>query len=220
MKKILGILIFIIGAYLLMTVLLPLPREVNEASPQEGEVFEEERETFTLRENNREICVGEYCDGHMSGETNLTTLYLPLLSSGGDVGCGSRIILAPHVVTPKTTAVLDASYRTLFELKPEPEIIEDDIRNVVGWQSELHYHRVVLAGGVAKLYLTGRANNLAHCALPDFQAQIETTAFQFATVGTLEVYLNNRPWDWCPYRDASPEDNGCDHQPQLWIAYK
>lgn len=219
MKKILGLIIILALGYVLLNAVLSSPEVSLEPDFTEEEVSVEET-PVDPREPTREICVGEYCDGHMSGEDDYTTVYVALLTSGGDVGCGSKVFLAPHVVTPKTLAVLDASFDVLFDLKALPEILADDIRNVVGNETNLHYNKVVLEDGVAKLYLTGSTTTVMHCAIPDFQAQIESTAFQFDTVQTLEVYKNGELWDWCDYSDADPQESGCDTTPKLWVVSK
>lgn len=168
------------------------------------------------------ICVGEYCDGSMSGDDykeKYTVLQIPLTTDGGNLGCGAKLFFAPHAV-PKTTAVLDATYRLLFDLKPTPEISADGFRNVVGAYTQLWYDRVTLVDGVAKLYLTGTMRGPGHCAEPELRAQIDQSALQFPTVQKLEVYLNGKVFDWCTMGDADPSESGCDKTPKYWINSK
>jgi hypothetical protein len=177
-----------------------------------------EEPTEEQRVPQREICVGEYCDGSMSGEQNFTVVNIPLITDGGDVGCGADLFFAPHVVAPSTPAVLDATYRTLFSLKESSEVPSDNIRNVIAREQLLFYDSVRLEDTVATLYLEGSLSSIAHCAVPEFRAQIEQAALQFGTVDTLEVYLNNERFNWCEYSDADPSESGCDMDPKYWIA--
>ena len=214
MKSIITILILVVGVVFIIQALPEdnLVSVVDRQIQPEGEIKE--------RTTDREICVGEYCDGHMSGEDNFTVVQVPLITSGGDVGCGDKIIFAPHTVEPKTTAVLDATYRTLFELKEFPEIKEDNVRNVVGSEMKLIYEGVSLKDRVARLQLSGMTETIAHCSVPAFRAQIEQAALQFNTVNTLEVYINGDQWDWCDYSDAEPEESGCDTTSRHWVVEK
>lgn len=191
------------------------PKEIDELVLElEGEVTVPEGE----RNPDREICVGEYCDGSMSGEDNFTVVQIPLITSGGDIGCGNKVFLSPYTVEPKTKAVMDATYEVLFDLKPRSEIEADDIHNIVGTETKLWYDSVTLEDGVATLSLAGKPQNVSHCAAPAFRAQIEEAALQFDTVDTLQVYLNGDLWDWCDYEEADPQESGCDTTPKYWIA--
>ncbi len=167
------------------------------------------------------VCVGEYCDGSMDSDDykeKYTVLQIPLITDGGNLGCGAKLFYAPHAVS-KTTAVLDATYRLLFDLKPTPEIPADGFRNVVGAYTQLFYDRVILQNGVAQLYLTGTMYGPGHCAEPELRAQIDQAALQFPTVQKLEVYLNGKIFDWCTM-DMSDGEGPCPEKPQLWITQK
>ncbi len=166
----------------------------------------------------RSICIGEGCDGSMSGIDDHTTVRIPLITQGGTIGCGSKIIFAPHTVA-KTTATIDATYRTLFELQENSDIPEDNIRNVVAGYTQLFYDSVTLQNGVAKLYLTGTMYGPGHCAEPDMKAQIEQSALQFDTVNKLEVHINDEIFNWCSL-DMSDGEGPCPEQPKLWIVEK
>lgn len=222
-KGIITLIILVVGIFFIFQALPQdnLVSVIEQEQEVENDVIEtEEPVEITERTPDREICVGEYCDGSMSGEDDFTVVQVPLITSGGDVGCGDDIFFAPHVVEPKTKAVLDATYRTLFDLKAQSEIEADDIRNIVGSETELMYDDVTLNSGVATLQLSGRTRNVVHCAVPAFRAQIEQAAFQFDTVETLEVYINDERWDWCDYSDADPEEDGCDTTPKYWVTQK
>jgi hypothetical protein len=170
------------------------------------------------RTPKRFACVGEYCDGSMSGELNFTTIKIPLVDDGGNVGCGARIFFAPHTV-PKTTAVLDATYKLLFDIKPVPEIPEDNFRNTLGAYTKLFYDSVTLNNGTAKLYLTGSMYGPGHCAEPEVRAQIDQAALQYDSVKKLEVYLNGQLFNWCSM-DVSDGEGPCPEKPQYWTANK
>lgn len=234
MKKIFFILTILFGIFLIILILpkeqitsvenQPIPVEPDGgigdgAEPLDEFQGEAESEDITgFRKPLREICVGEYCDGSMSGEDDFTVVNIPLIGSDGDIGCGSSVFLAPHVVEPKTSAVLDATYQALFQLKAESEIEADNINNIVAQEDRLFYQGVSLQDGTAELRLEGLIYKIAHCAVPEFRAQIEQSALQFDSVDTLEVYLNGERWDWCEYSDADPQESGCDTEAKYWIA--
>ena len=191
------------------------------AKPSQPAKPENNTSTVKTRVPSKYVCVGEYCDGSMSGDDykeKYTVVQIPLTTDGGTIGCGAKLFFAPHAV-PKTTAVLDATYRLLFDLKPNPEIPADGFRNVVGAYTQLFYDRVTLQNGVAQLYLTGTMYGPGHCAEPELRAQIDQAALQFPTVQKLEVYLNGKIFDWCTM-DVSDGEGPCPEQPQLWITEK
>lgn len=171
-------------------------------------------------------CVGEYCDGSMSSDDyrdRLTTIQVPLIRDVSEgsiktIGCGAEFFYAPHAV-PKTTAVLDATYTLLFDIKTLPEIESDGFRNTVGAYTKLFYDRVTLQNGIAKVYLTGDMYGPGHCAEPELRAQITQAALQYPTVNRVEVYLNNTLFDWCAM-DMSDGEGPCPENPQWWIAEK
>ncbi len=167
-------------------------------------------------------CVGEYCDGSMSGDDYLekyTVLKIPLIKEGGNIGCGVGMFFAPHT-TNKTDAILDATYKLLFDIKQWPEIKEDGFRNTVAAFSKTYYSHVILdKNGTARVYLIGQINSPDTCADPEFRAQIEQAALQFNTVKKIEVYLNNQIFDWCDL-DMSDGEGSCKDGPQYWITSK
>lgn len=171
-------------------------------------------------------CVGEYCDGHMSGDDykdQLTTIQVPLIREASEgssniIGCGAEIFFAPHAV-PKTTAVLDATYQLLFNIKSAPEIPSDEFRNTVGTYTKLFYDRVTLDNGIAKVYLTGEMYGPGHCAEPELRAQMIQAALQYPTVNRVEILLNNKVYDWCAM-DQSDGEGPCPEIPQLWVGEK
>lgn len=163
----------------------------------------------------RYACVGEYCDGSMSGEEEkYTVIQLPFIKEGGEIGCGVGIFYGKDTV-PKTSAVLDATYQRLFDIKQWPEIETDGFRNTVAAFAYLYYDRVTLENGLAKVYLSGQVTSPGTCAEPELKAQIEAVAFQFRSVQKLEVYLNNQLFDWCLF-DVSGGAGSCPEQPKYW----
>lgn len=176
--------------------------------------------TVLDRKPSRLSCVGEFCDGSGSGNQGaLTVLKIPLVSTGGNIGCGSKIFFAPHAV-PKTTAVLDATYKMLFDIKSEPEIKSDNIRNPIGSYTKLFYQSVSIKDGVAKVMLTGGMTGPGECSFPEVREQINQSAFQFETVKKIEVYLNGGIFDWCSVSDADVSESKCDKTPRYWIDEK
>lgn len=214
-------LIFIIPLIIIFAIagfIISRPRISFTPSPNEAVV--ENKET-PERATNQFACVGEYCDGHMSGDDykdRLTTINVPLVRDGGNIGCGAEIFFAPHAV-PKTTAVLDATYKLLFDIKSLPEIQTDGFRNTVGAYTKLFYDHVTLQNGVAKVYLIGDMYGPGHCAEPELRAQMTEAALQYPTVNRVEVYLNNKLYDWCAM-DQSDGEGPCPENPKWWVAEK
>ncbi len=52
-----------------------------------------------------------------------------------------------------------------------------------------------------------------------FRQQINSAAFQFNTVDTIKVYLNNKLFNWCNV-DMSDGEGGCSTEPMYWIDSK
>ena len=170
---------------------------------------------------SRYVCVGEFCDGSGDPESvsSRTVVQIPLIKDGGNVGCGVGVFYAPHTVA-KTTGVLDATYRLLFDLKPNPEISADAFRNTLGGYTKLHYDSVSITNGTAKVMLSGTMYGPGHCAEPEMRAQVNQAAFYFDTVKKVEVYLNGKLFDWCTTSDADPSEDRCDTTPRYWIDTK
>ena len=179
-----------------------------------------EARTELERKPSRYACVGEFCDGSGSGNQDLpTVLKIPLVTSGGNIGCGSKILFAPHTV-PKTTAVLDATYKMLFDIKTEPEIKNDGIRNPIGSYTKLFYKSVSIENGTAKVMLTGSMYGPGECSFPEIREQINQSAFQFNTVSKIEVYLNGKIFDWCSVSAADASESKCGKIPKYWMDNK
>ncbi len=234
LKKILGIIVIMVGIYLLVsyqlkpTLVSVLPK--TEDSPIVEQVTSVDKiekiqddkivKSFESRNPTESICVGEYCDGSMDDDTNFTIVKVPLVGSNGDIGCGSSIIMSPHTVHPATSAVLDATYRKLFSLKQVSDVPSDDIQNIIGLEDELLYQHVSLDDGVATLHLQGHTHVISGCMIPAFRAQIERAALQYVTVNKLQVMINDELWDWCDYSLADPSEDGCDTTQKYWVIEK
>ncbi|MBP6904649.1 MAG: hypothetical protein KBB91_01145 [Candidatus Pacebacteria bacterium] len=218
-KKLLVIIIALVVVFLYVKMTPNTPAVVTSGAP----AVQDDLHPVELGERmpSKYACVGEYCDGSMMDDNSAsrTVLQIPLVTDGGNVGCGAKIFFAPHWVS-KTTGVLDATYRLLFDLKSVPEIEADGFRNVVGMYTRLHYDSVSIANGTAKLMLKGIMYGPGHCAEPELRAQIDQAAFQFPTVNKLEVYLNGQLFDWCTTSDADPSEDHCDTTPKYWIDTK
>lgn len=170
---------------------------------------------------SRYACVGEYCDGSMYGDNYkdiFTILKIPFVVEGGNIGCGVRIFYGYDTAT-KTSAVLDATYKRLFDIKEWPEIKEDGFRNTVAVFDRVFFDKVILEEGIAKVYFMGDIVSPGVCADPEFRAQIEAAAFQFNNIKKLEVYLNSEIFDWCTL-DVSGGEGRCAEGPQYWITSK
>lgn len=163
-------------------------------------------QTQGISELNKEISEG------------FITLRVPLISHEGEVGpfgCGSFMSYIDFEI-PKTTSVLDSVYKKLFnELSTHPEDTNPSITNIVATQTSLTYDSVEIIDGNVYVYLSGVIMG-NHCADPEFRAQVEATAFQFNTVQSLTVFVNNKIFDWCSL-DLSDGEGLCPENPQPWI---
>jgi hypothetical protein len=228
-KVIIGLIIVCILVFIVFFSGNSKTNQDNSIIPTQTEnITEEQKEIVDYSAQNdhsierlpkRFACVGEYCDGSMSAESNFTVVKVPLVTDGGNIGCGAKIFFAAHTV-PKTTAVVDATYKLLFDIKPVPEIAADGFRNVVGNYTRLWYDHVNVSNGIAKLYLTGSMYGPGHCAEPELRAQINQAVFQFDAINKIEVYLNGKLFDWCSMSDAGPSESGCDKNQKYWVDSK
>ena len=124
--------------------------------------------------------------------------------NGPKVGCGDSVVYISKTV-PDSAEPLHAAFGQLFAL-PGEQISDpaySDLYNVIyklqhkSSGKPLAFSDVLLAGGTAKIYLTGDMTGLGGiCDSPRVQAQIEQTALQFSTVKSVAVYLNGKLVDW------------------------
>jgi hypothetical protein len=223
--KIITTIIIILLAVGLVYITLDNPKQkenklVDDLSQKEIVIDKINPNSELERNPSRYFCIGEFCDGSGSGNQNsLTILKIPLITSGGNIGCGSKIFFAPHTVA-KTTAVLDSTYKMLFDIKSEPEVKTDDIRNPLGNYTKLFYESVSIENRTAKVMLAGSMYGPGECSFSDIREQINQSAFQFNTVDKIEVYLNGKIFDWCSVSDADASESKCDKIPKYWIDKK
>lgn len=157
-----------------------------------------------------------------STEPETTQISIPLASLDkpgdfGPFGCQQYINFHP-IEIPKTSAVLNGVYSQIFSL-PYDAIPGVEDKNIIASQENLNFDSVTLENGIASLYLSGTVMG-NHCADEVFRHQIEQSAFQFDTVNSLQVFVNNEIFDWCVLSDADPSESGCDANPKLWITNK
>lgn len=217
----------VLAGYLLYTKYVTSPQKIVQQQ-EEGGTNDDERDRekgdvmMPERSPQKFACVGEYCDGSLdvdNPEDIYTILQIPLIiNNEGPIGCGASIFFAPHTIE-KTPAPLNAAYTLLFDIKAEPEIPEDGFRNVVGDYTQLFYDRVTLDKGLAKVYLTGALNVPGVCSPPELRAQIIQTALKFDTVSSVEVYVNDKLYDWCE-QDQSGGEGSCPETPDYWKEVK
>lgn len=155
-------------------------------------------------------------------QSETTPISIPLASLDkpgdfGPFGCDQYINF--HTVEiPQTQAVLAGVYDQLFSL-PYEAIPGIEDKNIIASQDNLNFDSVTLENGLASLYLSGTVMG-NHCADEVFRHQIEQSAFQFDTVDSLQVFVNNEIFDWCTLSDADASESGCDTNPRLWIKNK
>ncbi len=152
-------------------------------------------------------------------ETTVINIPLaPMEQAGGfgPFGCEQYLNFYP-VEVPQTSSVLTAVYNQLFTLPYEVSGTED--KNIIASQENLNFDSVTITDGNANLYLSGFVMG-NHCGDEVFRHQIEQSAFQFDTVDSITVYVNNKIFNWCSISDADPEESGCLENPRYWIKEK
>ncbi len=153
-------------------------------------------------------------------QTTQVSIPLTSLDKPGDFGpFGCQQYINFHTVEiPQTQAVLAGVYSQLFSL-PYDAILGVEDKNIIASQDNLSFDSVTLENGIASVYLSGSVMG-NHCADEVFRHQIEQAAFQFETVDSIQVFVNNEIFDWCTLSDADPSESGCDINPKLWIKNK
>ncbi|MFA6050647.1 MAG: GerMN domain-containing protein [Candidatus Paceibacterota bacterium] len=107
--------------------------------------------------------------------------------SGKQRGCDTVVMVARQIAP--TGAPLTAALRELFAL--DQNMVGDLYHFIANTNDTLAFDRATVENGIAKIYLTGRLSGLAGvCDNPRAAIQIEETALQFATVSSVEIYLN------------------------------
>jgi len=119
--------------------------------------------------------------------------------NGPKIGCDDSMVYITKTI-PQTAQVLNEAMKQLFSL--DKEIIpatdsDQEYYNVIVKMKDLKFDHATLENGLAKIYLTGNPAGLGGvCDSPRVPAQIEGTAKQFATVTSVETYLNGAKVDW------------------------
>ncbi len=110
--------------------------------------------------------------------------------SGEEVGCGDSLIPVVREV-PSTQAVLQVSLMQLFSLNDQ-YYGESGLYNSL-YRSDLQVDSAVVENGKAIIRLSGQISLGGTCDNPRVEGQIRATAMQFATVKTVEIFLNDQP---------------------------
>lgn len=125
-------------------------------------------------------------------------------AKGPKIGCDDSVVFINRNVAA-TTMPLNAAFQELFSLNTEkPTDGSNTYYNVIykmqTGDGKLKFDHATIESGVAKIYLTGAMSGLGGvCDSPRVPAQIEYTAKQFATVTSVETYLNNNKVDWTTF---------------------
>ncbi len=202
---------------------IDLTQQKNTIDDNQIGFVEDDQKEQIKRDLTEYMCIGEFCDGSGAYDDypeRGNSFMLPMYSDGGDIGCGMKVVQLPYYTEPKTARILNEAYKQLFIIKASSQIIEDGIVNPVGSYPYIHFKKVSLENGLAKVYLNGSFDyGPGHCVVPILLDQIPALAFQFDTVQTVEIYVNNEIFDLC-YFDESDGEGFCSEGPQLWISSK
>ncbi|MCI5050956.1 MAG: hypothetical protein MRY57_01460 [Candidatus Pacebacteria bacterium] len=171
------------------------------------------------RKPTKFFCIGEFCDGSLIEEgISFERLYLPLVQNGEEFGCGAEIVMSPHVLSYSNNPIT-STFKLLFDIKAESEFPDEELRNPLGFYTQLNFDRIELNDGIGYVYLTGSLYGPGHCSLPEVREQIIRAALQFDSIHRVEVFLNDSLYDWCE-QDQSGGEGPCPEIPDYWIAEK
>ena len=127
---------------------------------------------------------------------SVTSVHIYLVAIGAahgpgiHIGCGDSLVAVTHPVAA-TTAPLSAALRVL--LRDHRQYYgQSGLYNAL-YQSRLVVHSVRVTAGRAVIRLTGRLRLGGVCDDPRVRGQLRHTALQFATVQTVQIYVNNVP---------------------------
>ena len=128
------------------------------------------------------------------GETTTVKVFLLALEddgrSGKKIGCNDSAVAVARTV-PRTTAPLSAAIRELVTLRVRT-YGQSGLYNAL-YQSSLMVDRVAIVNGVAEIHLSGTFRSGGACDNPRIEAQIKETAFQFPTVKSASIFINDTP---------------------------
>ena len=121
-------------------------------------------------------------------------IYLVAIGDGsqtaGTIGCGDTLVAVDRVIAP-TNAPLKAALSDLLSIH-DRTYGQSGLYNAL-YQSKLQVNGVTIAGGVAKIALTGTLLQGGVCDSPRIKAQLESTARQFSTVQSVDITINGKP---------------------------
>jgi hypothetical protein len=110
--------------------------------------------------------------------------------AGRPVGCGDSAVPV-KITIPGTQDAIKATLEALFSVE-EQFYGESGLYNAL-YQSDLQVESVSIQDGKTTIHLTGTLMLGGVCDNPRAQAQIEETAFQFATENEVTIFLNGTP---------------------------
>lgn len=124
---------------------------------------------------------------------------VPLLVDASDthyggitVGC-DKVVMVEKMV-PKTADALTAALHELFARKNPWEPWAGTPGNFLSAHTELVFDHATVKHNVATIYLTGRIGPLdGVCDDPRTRTELEQTVFQFATIQSVQFYLDGEP---------------------------
>ncbi len=123
-------------------------------------------------------------------------VYLVALDDGGragkPIGCGDSIVAVPREIAP-THEPLRAVYDEQLAIR-DRNYGESGLYNAL-YGCDLHVEHVSLVDGVATVELAGTFQLGGTCDMPRAGAQLSEPALQFATVQSVQVFVNGQPLD-------------------------
>ncbi len=111
--------------------------------------------------------------------------------SGQLIGCGDSLVPVEVPIAP-TLGVLRAALEELFKLQGQQYYGQSGLYNAL-YQSELAIADVAIAGGEARIFLTGTMTLGGECDNPRVEEQLRALALQFSTVEHVSIYINGEP---------------------------
>lgn len=110
------------------------------------------------------------------------------ISNGPSRGC-DKVVMVNQII-PSTTAPLTAAMKALF--LTSTTTVDGWFNYIPRTSATLHFDHAAVVNGTANIYLEGSLSGLAGiCDDPRTEIQIQETAKQFATVQSVQLYLNN-----------------------------
>lgn len=105
-------------------------------------------------------------------------------------GCDTVVFVEREV--DQNPAILNATISEMFSFDQDLGFLPG---NFVASQGSLNFERATIENGLASIYLTGEIGPIAGtCDNPRLQIQLEEAALQFATVNSVQIYLNGEPY--------------------------